>query len=212
VAGTVAALKEVVRYVRYFDHSVLVAWWHKRRSRFLMADMILTPSRIDRQFGLQVTPPAPVLKTLPKIFGHTDKNVRAEGSALAHALYQYLGAGIEPWLNDLKPVQVKELKEAWEAMEKDGQGKGSLKPARMTRKQAREVEESAAAGEEDNTPAEEGALRLAVRLLQLMLVFRLGATGSSTICGSGRHHPEAPVKFPGRSCVVEVEGAEGSFR
>lgn len=103
-----------------------------------------------------MVPPAPILKALPKIFGHTDKTVRAEGSSLTHILYQYLGAGIEPWLADLKPVQVKELKEAWEAMEKDGQGKGSVKPARMTRKQAQEMEENAGAANEDTAAVEEG--------------------------------------------------------
>ncbi|KAI0321641.1 ARM repeat-containing protein [Amylostereum chailletii] len=109
---------------------------------------------VVRQFGIQVTPPGPVLKTLPKIFGHSDKTVRAEGTNLASSLYLYLGAGIEPWLADLKPVQVKELKESWEAMEKDGQGKGSLKPARLTRQAAIEAEQNGDAGE-DSAPVEE---------------------------------------------------------
>ena len=101
------------------------------------------------------------MKALPKMFGHSDKTVRAEGQALVHVLYQYIGAGIEPALADLKPVQVKELKEAWEGMEKDGQGKGSLKPARYTRKQAREMEEAAAAGEEAEKRANDlGTLRV----------------------------------------------------
>jgi cytoskeleton-associated protein 5 len=115
-----------------------------------------------RLFGTQVTPPTPILKVLPKIFGHSDKTVRSEGSSLAHALYQYLGPGIEPWLADLKPVQVKELKEAWDGMEKEGRGKGTLKPERMTRQQARDAEQNAAAGDGDardgSTAAEEGAL------------------------------------------------------
>jgi cytoskeleton-associated protein 5 len=71
---------------------------------------------------------------------------------LTRALYQNLGPGIEPWLADLKPVQVKELKEGFEEMEKDGKGKGSLKPERLTRAQAREAE--ASGGEEE---AETGA-------------------------------------------------------
>ena len=75
--------------------------------------------------------------------------MRAEGTALTHVLYQHLGPGIESWLNDLKPVQVKELKEAFENMEKEGKGKGSLKPERMTRAQAREAESVAASGEGD---------------------------------------------------------------
>lgn len=37
-------------------------------------------------------------------------------------------------------MQVKELKEAFEGMEKDGKGKGSLKAERLTRAQAREAE------------------------------------------------------------------------
>ena len=99
------------------------------------------------------------MKALPKIFSHTDKTVRAEGTVLTHTLYQYLGSGIEMFLNDLKPVQVKELKEAFESMEKEGKGKGSLKPERLTRAAAREAEANADAGGGDDADAapEEGA-------------------------------------------------------
>ena len=113
-----------------------------------------------RLFGPQVTPPTPILKALPKIFGHSDKTVRSEGGNLAHALYQYLGSGIEPWLADLKPVQVKELKEAWDGMEQEGRGKGTLKPERMTRQHVRDAEQNAASGggdAEDDAAAAEGA-------------------------------------------------------
>jgi cytoskeleton-associated protein 5 len=72
--------------------------------------------------------------------------VRAEGTALTHALYQYMGPTIESFLGDLKPVQVKELKESFENMEKEGKGKGSLKPERMTKQQAREAEAAQMAG------------------------------------------------------------------
>ena len=75
--------------------------------------------------------------------------MRSEGSNLAHALYQYIGLGIEPWLADLKPVQVKELKEAWESMEQEGRGKGALKPERMTRQQVRDAEQNGASGDGD---------------------------------------------------------------
>ena len=86
--------------------------------------------------------------------------MRSEGSSLAHALYQYLGPGIEPWLADLKPVQVKELKEAWEGMEQEGRGKGTLKPERMTRQQARDAEQNANSGDGeagDGSATAEGA-------------------------------------------------------
>ena len=69
-----------------------------------------------------------------------------------------MGAGIESFLSDLKPVQVKELKEAFESMEKEGKGRGSLKPERLTRAAAREAEEMEAAGggDDDEAPPEEG--------------------------------------------------------
>ncbi|OCH95523.1 ARM repeat-containing protein [Obba rivulosa] len=109
----------------------------------VVAGCVTALKEIVRLFGTGATPPAPVLKALPKIFAHSDKTVRSEGTLLAHALYQYIGPGIEQWLTDLKPVQVKELKESWEAMEKEGKGWGSLKPERLTRAAAREAEANA---------------------------------------------------------------------
>ncbi|PCH38238.1 microtubule associated protein [Wolfiporia cocos MD-104 SS10] len=116
----------------------------------VVAGCVTALKEITRAFGTSVTPPAPVLKALPKIFAHTDKTVRSEGTQLTHALYQYIGAGIETWLADLKPVQVKELKEAFTEMEKEGKGRGSMKPERMTRAAAREAEANAAAGDDDD--------------------------------------------------------------
>lgn len=104
-----------------------------------------------------MTPPAPVLKALPKIFAHADKNVRAEGTQLTHALYQYIGPAIDPWLAELKPVQVKELQETFEGMEKEGKGKGTLKAGRLTREQQREAEANADAGVVGNTADTETA-------------------------------------------------------
>ncbi|KAH9951330.1 ARM repeat-containing protein [Amylocystis lapponica] len=120
----------------------------------VVASCVTALKEIIRAMGTTVTPPAPVLKALPKIFAHTDKTVRAEGTQLARTLYQYIGSGIDSWLADLKPVQVKELKESFEEMEKDGKGRGSLKPERMTRAGAREAESKAADGEDDDTGAD----------------------------------------------------------
>ncbi|KAF9246549.1 hypothetical protein BU15DRAFT_85302 [Melanogaster broomeanus] len=111
-----------------------------------VAASVLALKEVVRTFGTQVTPPAPVLKLLPKIFAHADKNVRAEGTQLTHTLYQYIGPAIDPWLAELKPVQVKELQEAFEGMEKEGRGKGTLKAERLTREQQREAEANADAG------------------------------------------------------------------
>ncbi|KAJ3928530.1 MAG: microtubule associated protein [Lentinula lateritia] len=123
-----------------------------------IAGCIVALKEIIRLFGIQTTPPPPLLKALPKIFAHSDKTVRAEGTLLTHTLYQYIGPAIETWLADLKPVQVKELKEAFENMEKQGKGKGTLKPERLTRAQAREAEATAENdGDGDNEQALDGA-------------------------------------------------------
>ncbi|OSX65208.1 hypothetical protein POSPLADRAFT_1178866 [Postia placenta MAD-698-R-SB12] len=118
----------------------------------VVASTVTALKEIVRTFGTSVAPPPPILKSLPKIFAHTDKTVRSEGTQLTHTLYKYMGAGIEMFLADLKPVQVKELKEAFEELEKEGKGKGSLKPERMTRAGAREAE--AGGGDEDGPPEE----------------------------------------------------------
>ena len=106
-----------------------------------------------RNFGLQVIPPPLILKVLPKIYAHSDKAVRAEGTNLTRLLYQYMGSSIEPWLNDLKPVQIKELKEAFDIMEKEGRGKGTVKPQRLTRAQAREASLVANSDEQEDEAA-----------------------------------------------------------
>jgi cytoskeleton-associated protein 5 len=94
-----------------------------------------------------------VFKALPKIFGHTDKNVRAEGSLLVQSLYSYVGDAIQPAIAELKPVQIKEINEACDALKAEGKGPGAVKPERLTRAGAREREMQEAAGEEEEAPA-----------------------------------------------------------
>ncbi|ORX82097.1 ARM repeat-containing protein [Anaeromyces robustus] len=57
---------------------------------------------------------APVLKIIPKIFGHSDKKVREEAFRLVTEIYEWIGPGIETFLEPLKPIQVKELHEMFE--------------------------------------------------------------------------------------------------
>lgn len=53
-----------------------------------------------------------IIKTIPTIFQHADKNVRSEGSALVIELARWIGSSISLCYEGLKPVQVKELQEA----------------------------------------------------------------------------------------------------
>ncbi|ORX61016.1 ARM repeat-containing protein [Piromyces finnis] len=57
---------------------------------------------------------APILKIIPKIFGHSDKKVREEAFALTTEIYEWIGPGINSFIEPLKPIQVKELHEKFE--------------------------------------------------------------------------------------------------
>lgn len=95
----------------------------------------------NRSFGVQALGNVkPLLKALPKAFAHSDKNVRAEGTALTMALYAYLGPALMPALADIKPVQMAELQKAFETLDGSGKGAGSGKPQRWTRATQRERE------------------------------------------------------------------------
>jgi hypothetical protein len=72
---------------------------------------------IYRQFGARTVSPKPALKLLPKLFAHSDKNVRAEAMAFTLVLYSWLGDAIKPSLSDLKPLQLKELEDAFAGVE-----------------------------------------------------------------------------------------------
>lgn len=169
-------------------------------------------------FGTQAVPPPSVLKPLPKIFSHNDKTVRAEGTQLTHALYQYLGPGIESFLSDLKPVQVKELKEAWEVMEKDGKGKGTLKPQRLTRTAAREAAEKAEVADADDggegtAGGVQGSFVPSLQVFMgLLMIFRRGRSLRPPLRGRrGGYHLQTFCRFVQESRLLQVEGTQGGF-
>ncbi|KAK4053177.1 hypothetical protein OIV83_001912 [Microbotryomycetes sp. JL201] len=105
----------------------------------VVAGVVSVLREMVKLFGPKTVNVKPILKLLPKIFAHADKNVRAEGSMLAIALHGYLGPALDPHLSDLKPVQVKELGDAFTAADAKGEGFGGLKPTRFTRSQQREM-------------------------------------------------------------------------
>jgi cytoskeleton-associated protein 5 len=71
------------------------------------------------QFGLSLFTIKPTLKVLPKLFDHRDKNVRQEAQTLTVELYRWVGAGLLPSLNEIKPVQLKELTALFESLPGD---------------------------------------------------------------------------------------------
>ncbi|CAN8104082.1 unnamed protein product [Discula destructiva] len=109
---------------------------------------------IFHNYGCKTADPKPVLKALPKVFGHADKNVRAEATALAVEFYRWLREAMKPMFwGDLKPTQQTDLETQFEKVKAEG----VPKQERLLRSQqaAKAKAPVAAAGEEEADEEEE---------------------------------------------------------
>jgi hypothetical protein len=76
----------------------------------VVAATLAVLTSIYHNYGCKTVDPKPVLKLLPKVFGHADKNVRAEATNLAVEFYRWLREAMKPMFwNDLKPTQQTEI-------------------------------------------------------------------------------------------------------
>lgn len=75
---------------------------------------------------------------------------------MVQSLYTWLGPAIQPFLTELKPVQVKELTESFEALDGSAAGQGTGKQTRWTRVQERERQAAEAAGDSGEAEGEAG--------------------------------------------------------
>ncbi|EON66855.1 hypothetical protein W97_06257 [Coniosporium apollinis CBS 100218] len=108
---------------------------------------------IYNSYGCKTVEPKPVLKVLPKVFGHADKNVRAEAQALTVEFYRWLKEGMKPlFWNDLKPVQQQDLEKLFEKVKDEP----APKQQRLLRSQ-QAVQESAAPSAGGGADADGGA-------------------------------------------------------
>ncbi|XP_071485290.1 cytoskeleton-associated protein 5-like [Diadema antillarum] len=102
-----------------------------------------------REFGSKVITLKPVVKSVPKILEHSDKNVREKAKLLAIELYRWIGAAIKPSLQNIKPVQLKELEEEFEKL--------PTKPPKQTRflKSQQDLKAKAMAQDDDDDEEDE---------------------------------------------------------
>lgn len=81
----------------------------------IIAASLAALTQIYHNYGCKTADPKPVLKLLPKAFGHADKNVRAEATNLAVEFYRWLRDAMKPMFwNDLKPTQQTDLEGQFE--------------------------------------------------------------------------------------------------
>jgi len=101
---------------------------------------------IYHAYGCKTVEPKPILKLLPKLFGHADKNVRAEATNLTIEFYRWLRDAMKPFFwNDLKPVQQQDLEKAFEKVKDEP----PPKQERLLRSQ-QHLQQSGPTGGDDN--------------------------------------------------------------
>ncbi|KAK0364408.1 hypothetical protein LTR94_010951 [Friedmanniomyces endolithicus] len=109
----------------------------------VIAAALAALSSVYHAYGCKTVEPKPVIKLLPKVFGHADKNVRAEAQSLTVELYRWLREAMKPlFWGELKDVQQKDLDKLFEPIKAEPQPK----PERLLRSQQAAVEEAAASG------------------------------------------------------------------
>lgn len=103
-------------------------------------------TQIFHNYGCKTADPKPVLKVLPKVFGHADKNVRAEATNLAVEFYRWLREAMKVMFwGDLKPTQQSDLEAQFEKVKAEG----APKQERLLRSQQAAKEKAPAAGAAD---------------------------------------------------------------
>lgn len=106
---------------------------------------------VFHNYGCKTVDPKPVLKVLPKAFGHADKNVRAESTKLAVEFYRWLREAMKPMFwGDLKPTQQTDLEAQFEKVKAEP----PPKQERLLRSQQEAME--AAAGGDDGDGGDDG--------------------------------------------------------
>jgi hypothetical protein len=86
----------------------------------IVAATLATLTEIFHSYGCKTVDPKPVLKILPKVFGHADKNVRAEATKLAVEFYRWLREAMKPMFwNDLKPTQQTDMDAQFEKIKSE---------------------------------------------------------------------------------------------
>ncbi|KIW24952.1 uncharacterized protein PV07_10628 [Cladophialophora immunda] len=155
-----SALEAILLYIE-LDKSdpvieeLLPALSHKQPK--IIAATLNAITSIFHNFGVKIVEPKAVLKALPKVFGHADKNVRAEAQNLAVELYRWLKEAIKViFWSELKPVQQQDLEKLFEKVKEEP----PPKQERLTRSQqaALATAPPAASGADDEygEAAEEG--------------------------------------------------------
>ncbi|KAF4638033.1 hypothetical protein G7Y89_g63 [Cudoniella acicularis] len=123
----------------------------------VVAATLAALTAIFHNYGCKTVDPKPVLKILPKAFGHADKNVRAEATNLAVEFYRWLREAMKPMFwNELKPTQQTDMDAQFEKIKSEPAPKQErfLRSQQAAMARAPPPGAAGAAEEEDDLEAE----------------------------------------------------------
>ncbi|CAG8981394.1 hypothetical protein HYALB_00009606, partial [Hymenoscyphus albidus] len=148
-ATKVSSLEALLLYIELDTagpviEELLPALSHKQPK--IIAATLAALTAIIHNYGCKTVDPKPILKVLPKPFGHADKNVRAEATNLAIELYRWLREAMKPMFwGDLKPTQQTDMEAHFEKIKAEPMPKQE----RLLRSQQAAIERAPAPGAEE---------------------------------------------------------------
>lgn len=99
-----------------------------------------------RQFGPRIVKVGPIIKLLPVLLEHKDKNVREETRLLTIEIYRWIKDAMKPQISNLKPVILNELEEEFSKVKDE-----KASPTRFIRSEQAQVHQpTAEAGTDEN--------------------------------------------------------------
>ncbi|TVY62336.1 Spindle pole body component alp14, partial [Lachnellula suecica] len=124
----------------------------------VVAATLAALTAIIHNYGCKIVDPKPILKILPKAFGHADKNVRAEATNLTVEFYRWLREAMKPMFwGELKPTQQSDMDAQFEKIKSEP----APKQERLLRSQQAAMARAPAPGavvEEEDELEEEGVV------------------------------------------------------
>ncbi|KAI5201787.1 hypothetical protein AUEXF2481DRAFT_693324 [Aureobasidium subglaciale EXF-2481] len=138
---------------------------------------------IYHAYGCKTVEPKPIIKLLPKVYGHADKNVRAEAQNLTVELYRWLKDAMKPlFWGELKPVQQSDLEKLFEKVKDDKPTQERLLRSQQAAQEA--IEEAGEAPAEDAEEEEEDAIDLEPEFMAVDVMSKVPADFSDRLNSS----------------------------
>uniref|UniRef100_A0A8C5MTL3 Cytoskeleton associated protein 5 n=1 Tax=Leptobrachium leishanense TaxID=445787 RepID=A0A8C5MTL3_9ANUR len=115
-----------------------------------------TMRRALSEFGSKIMTLKPIIKVLPKLFESREKAIRDEAKLLAVEIYRWIRDALRPPLQNINPVQLKELEEEWVKLPQSAPKQTHFLRSQQDLKA--KFEQQAAAGDDGGEECEEEAL------------------------------------------------------